>query len=67
MSNPDFPAPNPGMILFLTAITGSIGFVVLVPDVTVNLFRSIVTIASCICIIGGAVLIVRKLQESANV
>jgi len=64
MSNPDFPTPNPVIVLFLTTITGFIGLLVFAPVVIINLFGIIIAAATCICVIGGAVLIMRKLPES---
>ena len=52
-------------VLLIVAILGFIAFAVLVADVAIiNLLGIIVSIAMCICIFGGAVLIVRKLKEN---
>ena len=71
MSNPDFPSPPFGVMVTLVTIMGFMFLVFVAGAGTLGLGEIIIaavsivlSVAMCICLIGGAVLIVRKLKES---
>ena len=72
MSNPDFPAPPFGVVatlvtimgfMFLVLVAGAIGTLGL-GEIIIAAFSIVLSVALCVCLIGGAVLIVRKLKEN---
>ena len=64
MQTPDFPTPDPIVILLGMLFVGIIAVMAVASEVIIPLLGIIIAIATCICVIGGAVLIMRKLQES---